>query len=534
MKARPNPPRLSEGDSDAGRLLSRAREQSAESRPGLRERVWRTLSEPRRSPVRWLVPVALVAAAALVVVVRVWTPASSQQAFHFGGTLALTSGTVETARPPGWTAARIGESLEDGVRVRTAAGSRSFARFPGVGVLLLGTTQVRLGASGGQLEVRVDEGTVVVAARTAAGCVVVARGGATMVDTGTLYAVQVAAEQTVGVSVFEGTARVRDSSGASALRAGQSWSSPAGGSAQVTQSDLALARALAAGMGDEAPLELQGVAGTPVSVDGVALGAAPVALLASVGPHTVSAQYGGQVVTSEARVAAGAPTRLTLPAQRVQPAPVIGAPPSTPLGLNGALNWSRGPADTYEQARRLTAEGHHAEAVALYQTLAVGDGARAEASLYEVGRLRLRFLSDAKGALAAFSEHQRRFPDGALDQEVGLSAIEAQLQLGELAPALAAMDRFLARFPSSERLGDVKFLKAQAHTDLGHCERALPLFLQLLDEPTHAEEALYLAAWCEGTLDQRAAARAHLTRYLSRFPAGPHAAEARAALGPAK
>ncbi len=185
----------------------------------------------------------------------------------------------------------------------------------------------------------------------------------------------------------------------------------------------------------------------------------------------------------------------------------------------------------YDQATQLERDGHPNQALAIHDRLARGDGSRAEASLYVAGRIRLRVFDDAKGALAAFTEHQRRFPGGSLAQEVALSAIEAQLRLEQFEPALAAMEAFVTRYPDSERLHEVHFLQAQVHSQRGDCARALPLFAGLLEDPRRADDALYLTAYCEQELNLHAAARKHLQEYLKRFPAGKHLKEARAALG---
>jgi TolA-binding protein len=92
------------------------------------------------------------------------------------------------------------------------------------------------------------------------------------------------------------------------------------------------------------------------------------------------------------------------------------------------------------------------------------------------------------------------------------------------------MDAFLARWPSSERLNDVHFLQAQVHAQRGDCAVALPLFVGLLGDPGHGDDALYLTAYCEQALSRQAAARTHLQQYLQRFPGGKHQAEAKAAL----
>ena len=60
---------------------------------------------------------------------------------------------------------------------------------------------------------------------------------------------------------------------------------------------------------------------------------------------------------------------------------------------------------------------------------------------------------------------------------------------------------------------------------IGDCESAASDYRSLFDDPRHADDALYFAAWCEQQLGDFASARAHLAKYLERFPHGAHAAD---------
>ena len=64
-----------------------------------------------------------------------------------------------------------------------------------------------------------------------------------------------------------------------------------------------------------------------------------------------------------------------------------------------------------------------------------------EAQLIAGALAALRSLADAAGALAQLDEHARRFPNGALGPEADAVRVEALLARGDVARALAALDR---------------------------------------------------------------------------------------------
>jgi outer membrane protein assembly factor BamD (BamD/ComL family) len=183
------------------------------------------------------------------------------------------------------------------------------------------------------------------------------------------------------------------------------------------------------------------------------------------------------------------------------------------------------------RAHSLEHEGRHADAAAAFAELARRGGVRAEAALYELARVQQRYLGQAREALAALAEYERRYPQGTLAREAALTAVEAHLSLGGGEPALRAMDSFLARFGESERAPDVRWLRASLLVDRGECAQAAPDLEALALAGAHADGALFALASCSRAAGQLDQARARLEEYLRRFPEGRHRAEVQAALG---
>jgi tetratricopeptide (TPR) repeat protein len=231
---------------------------------------------------------------------------------------------------------------------------------------------------------------------------------------------------------------------------------------------------------------------------------------------------GGQGVT----LSLPEPERPPLPEVSFEPpeeAPAPAAPDPRPVKVVPPED----PGKRYLLARSLAQKGRTAEALAIYDGLSRGSSGWAEPSQYEVGRLNLRTLKRYDSAVQALDDYRARWPRGSLAHEVALSSIEVQLKLGAGEKALQEMDDFLARFPSSERKGDVRFLRATVRRDRGDCSGAAADYLELLADPIHSDDALYLAAVCEQQLGEEASARRHLTEYLQRFPKGAHVNEVR-------
>ena len=214
-------------------------------------------------------------------------------------------------------------------------------------------------------------------------------------------------------------------------------------------------------------------------------------------------------------VEAPRPPRQQLIARIEEPVPAPLPPPETDEALHG-------------RAQTAESEGRYAEAAALYAELSEHAGPRAGTSLYELARVRQRFLAQPGAALLAIDEYRRRFPDGPLAQETSLNAIEARLVLGDEIEALREMDSFLDRWAGSERATEVRWLRAQLLAGRGQCSADLEA---LAAQGPRADEASFALASCVRKSGEVERARALLEAYLQRFPGGRHAAEVARALG---
>ncbi len=67
-----------------------------------------------------------------------------------------------------------------------------------------------------------------------------------------------------------------------------------------------------------------------------------------------------------------------------------------------------------------------------------------------------REAGDHGAALRALSEHERRYPDGALAEAREVVRVETLCTLGRSGEAAAVRERFLTRFPDSEHAASVR------------------------------------------------------------------------------
>lgn len=527
------------------------------SPPGMRERVWRKLEGPQPRPWGRWVP-ALVAASAAVAVLWFWpiarAPSISLEPF---ATVWMTAGEVKaSAGAERWRVVRAGEVLSDAVQLETGQQGRALVHWENAGALLKEGSRASLGAG----ELRLAQGGVCISAQKRSSkraLVVVAPGYAVRV-VGTVFSVD-AAPGRLEVRVNEGAVEVSGPTGKLVLRAGESWSSEEGKAAKAMEEADALAAGLArAAVGGHSVLRIEGPPGLEVAVDGVVLGRAPASLWASLGARQVVAGPAGRSHRGEAHVLEGQETVYRIveePPRPVPPPERTARPnvahrdtrPALPLGpvsepadpieaLRQKLGAAPGPEEkeqlSYELAGLLKQRGLIPEALEAYQGLAQGKGLRAELSQYELGRIRLKVLSDAKGASREFERYQLRFPKGSLAAEVEVSLMEAQLALGRLAEAEKSMTGFIDHRTDSERWLEVRLLRGGVRRERGDCRKALEDYTLVADRGAFgAEEALFQAAYCHERLGEVDLARRSLVRYLEQFPSGRHALEARRALG---
>lgn len=485
------PQRLAGQDGRLGRLLASAAEADSEVPAGARARVWRGLQAPQRPffarPSFAITGLAAACAAALFLVVS--PPASAPAPSALA--VSVVEGAVALASPSG-TALPSGSALTDGAQVSVGAGG-ALLRAGSVQVALSAGAHATLRQAADVVEVWLDSGEAAVgplsSAQTADGparaSVRVVAAGAFRVEAppGALFVVSASAVRSV-VYAVRGEAQVQSAAGAAPVSAGSAWTSV--GAAPAASQEV---RALAVRAGGETPRAALVVPAPPPSAE---VQAAP----AAVAPSAVSpARLLARAAGSAAQSAAAAEDDAVL-----------------------------------ARANALEAAGDNVAAAAVLEDLSHRSGPRAEAALYELGRLRLRFLGQPAQALAAFEEHARRFPAGALSLESSLSAVEARLSLGQDEPALREMDSFLGRHGQSERAADVRWLRASLLQSRGDCRRALPDLRALSADGSRAADALFLLATCARSGGDLAEARARLLEYQRRFPEGAHRSEVDAAL----
>lgn len=161
----------------------------------------------------------------------------------------------------------------------------------------------------------------------------------------------------------------------------------------------------------------------------------------------------------------------------------------------------------------------------------------AEAHLIKRALIQLRRDQDAEGALAQLDVYLRRFPAGALRHEANIARVDALLSLNRTPDALAALDRLILGPRGRDQ--ELQVIRGELRGELqstGGCGGAIADFTQVLNSRAPgplAERALYGRAACRLRRGDTPGGTRDLATYLSRFPAGRFASEARAALPPA-
>jgi outer membrane protein assembly factor BamD (BamD/ComL family)/protein-disulfide isomerase-like protein with CxxC motif len=565
------PRRLTEGDGSGkdalvGQLLRQVRAPVPTSED--RERVWAAVRSRRSTSTRWLWA-SLPALAAGLAIAFLITPQTSTQPSPVAQlapfTLTLASGGVRAGDDRSMAPVAAGAELPSGTRVATEPGARAHVRFfDASGLLVREGTEVALSQEAHGAVVALSRGGVVasVAKQPQGKSFAVLARDVRIEVVGTLFSVE--SSDAVTVRVAEGIVLVDRAGARARLTAGQCWSSRTGSiESCAAPLDAQNARALTRPSGSEGRVVLEGEADLDVTADGIGLGHPPIQWWTTALPHEVAASAHGLRIDrnfvvpprGEVRVALALPVGVvaSVPAPEPGPAPVRVARPHQPRPAPVALpdvvdqpplalpppppvEPAPGSEELFNQALRLAREGRFAAAAAAFESLSQGSDSFAAQSLYELGRLRHQSLKDPKGALAAFDSYRQRFPNGMIREEVDLTAVEAALSAGEPLRARTEADAFLAVHPRSERERLVRRIRADLSREAGDCAAALRDYDRLLEEDPsgpEADDATYDAALCEARLGGAAAARARLERYLSRFPAGKHAAQAVQALGKA-
>jgi hypothetical protein len=139
----------------------------------------------------------------------------------------------------------------------------------------------------------------------------------------------------------------------------------------------------------------------------------------------------------------------------------------------------------------------------------------------------LRRDHDAVAALAALDRYLVRYPQGALQKEARLARIDALLLLGRTDQALSALE--VATFDPGLRSTELLVVRAELRA-AKDCQRAEQDFTTALRRSPDAkllERILYGRGACRAKLLDTAGARDDLRWYLERFPTGAHADWAR-------
>jgi tetratricopeptide (TPR) repeat protein len=181
----------------------------------------------------------------------------------------------------------------------------------------------------------------------------------------------------------------------------------------------------------------------------------------------------------------------------------------------------------------LETSGRAPEAISCYETLGLGDGLAAEASLYQAAVLRRDAVGDPEGALDSFRAYQKRFPDGSLADEVGISVAELLPRLGRYQEALQETDSLFARGAGNERRSELLMLRGRILLDgLKDPGRAEGTFAEVAaGSGDIAVEALYFRGLCLQKLGRTVEARETFASYLARGRVPAHLRDVRARLG---
>ncbi len=496
-----------------------------------RERIWRRIERPTPRRPRLLVPALALGGLAALALFLGWPS---------GGRIELASGEVLRSAPgAGWSEAEAGARLTEGSLIRTGVRGHALLSLSRASLLLDGSTRATVERTGRRAEIALEEGRLVarVAHRLPGEGFTVRAGDYRASVLGTIFAVRERAPDDVEVSVSRGRVAVAGPGGRWFVEAGHAWRSrapTASGSDWIDEDERHL---LAAALSGE-PL--------PPSTPEPAAAPSPLPPVPSVvEAPAASSLDGGTSATSPLGVALAAPTPLPRYARKRvartegevgaplaaegrergggEPAPV--GPPPAPIASPPVV---LGP-DPYESALALAHAGRAREAAQALRGLVDERGPHADLALYDLARLEERELHDSAAALRDFLRYQAEQPDGALSQEVALSAIELELARPDPDAALAQMERYLASHGSAERAPRVHFLEGELWRGRGAWERALAHYEAAARSGTEPE-ALYFEAFCDEKLGRADDAARALRDYLRTSPRGRYRGEAEAAL----
>lgn len=188
-------------------------------------------------------------------------------------------------------------------------------------------------------------------------------------------------------------------------------------------------------------------------------------------------------------------------------------------------------------ARAARAASDPRRALVLYEQLATHSGPTAENAMYEIGGIYHDQLKQPAKAIAAWDRYRARFPRGLLRAEADLSVIDALAETSGSSDAgtrtLNEALAFLKRYPHSERRGEVARVAGDIYRGRKDCSAALDFYRAALNAKiasVDADDATFGQAACLYELRDEGAASS-LRAYLSQNPRGRHARDAARLLG---
>jgi TolA-binding protein len=179
----------------------------------------------------------------------------------------------------------------------------------------------------------------------------------------------------------------------------------------------------------------------------------------------------------------------------------------------------------YNRAR---AEQNPERAIQLFDQVAHRGGSLTEIAAYQAARLTMN-AGRANDAIKRFRELIQQHPNGAYAQESSLDVLECRIKLGQLDAAAGDVEAFLQKYPSSERLHELRFLRGEIHRRKNDYDAAAKDYEAALGSRRGAD-ALFFLGFSKMKLGDKESARAHFSRYLERYPSEIHAPEARVLL----
>ncbi len=275
---------------------------------------------------------------------------------------------------------------------------------------------------------------------------------------GTAFAVEIREGGARAVTVLHGTVEVTEGDSASE-RVGPSEQVTARGRTlsevrSVTRSEQARHWALLEprALWKKRDVGILHLASTPVAlatVDGVALGEAPLSVVLSSGEHRLRLEREGfDTLDKTVRLLPGDQTKLDLELSEGLAKAVSSSPSSSPPGARAE--------DLLREARALVGQGRFSDAANKYRRLRASYPRSTESHtvLVALGQLELDRLGQPARAFGSFNAYLTA--PGALSQEARYGKIRASKALGNTAAERAAIEEYLKRHPRSMEAASLK------------------------------------------------------------------------------